>query len=99
MPNLSDKDPRFLDEDQARECALVYLQACGNPFADQVTTIGTADDSIHANLPELIANQLSELQEIIEAYRYESPATRAFILLGERDGKDPSPIRATAAAS
>lgn len=55
-----------------------------NPFATQVATVGTAEETLRAGVPEYAANQLADLFEIIDSYREGRPPTRVYPLLGDR---------------
>jgi hypothetical protein len=64
--------------------ALNRLRLGRNPFAMQVTTVGTAEESIRTGVPEYTANQFADLLDIICTYREDRSETRVYPLLGDR---------------
>jgi hypothetical protein len=84
MPNPDIQAADLHTEAKLRVAALERLRHGTNPFAGQVTAVGTAYESIQAGFPEFTANQLSDLLDIIGTYREGRPATRVYPLLGER---------------
>src|SRR4051812_5990974 len=85
MPTQPIQTGNFQDEAQLRAAALQALRLGKNPFAAQVTAVGTADESLQATVAEFTANQFTDLLDIIGTYRGgQRPATRVYTLLGER---------------
>src|SRR5262245_25436235 len=84
MPNHPAQTGKLANGSDPRSAALERLRRGSNPFAVQVTAVGTADESVQAGVPEFTAGQFSELLEIVGTYRENPPATRVFPLLGER---------------
>jgi hypothetical protein len=78
MPNPSNPPER-----SAEENALALLRSGSNPFARQVATIGTAEASVLADVPDFAKHQLSLLLEIIAAHRAGKPETKVYPLLGD----------------
>src|SRR3954454_21750587 len=81
QPNQTGNQPHAPDPNVA---ALQHLRVGKNPFAVQVATVGTAEESVRTGVPEFTANQFGELLDIIGTYREDRPATRAYPLLGDR---------------
>ena len=71
-------------ESQVRNTALERLRTGSNPFASQVMSVGTAEESLQVSVSEFAANQLSDLLYIIGTYREGRPETRVYPLLGDR---------------
>jgi hypothetical protein len=84
MPSPPTDTAKPLSEADLRVAALLRLRKGSNPFASQVTAVGTAEESLLAGVPEFAQNQLCELLEIVALYRAGRPATRVYPVLGER---------------
>ncbi|QDU19991.1 hypothetical protein [Urbifossiella limnaea] len=70
--------------DPATAAALDRLRQGVNPFASQVTTVGTAEESLLSGVPAFAAPQLAELLEVIGQYRAGTATTRAYPVIGDR---------------
>lgn len=79
-PPAATEDP----EADLRTQALAKLRLGSNPFQSQVATVGTAEESLLASVPEFAAGPFADILDIIRTYREGSPATRVFPVLGDR---------------